>query len=224
MSSPTLHPHNMYQNTATPSGKRIVYPYADRNKDPILSVLKSYLKPGMRELSSGSGQHTAHFAHNLPQTHFTPSELPLLPLQESISSYTSSLPNVSAPRTFDILTSIDWDDLVSEVVEKEGKFDAVFVANLMHISEWEVTRTLAERLGRVVKDGGGRFLVYGPFNKDGGFTSSGNEEFDNSLKQRNPAWGLRDIADVEKEFKMRDWTLEEVHDMPSNNFTLVFKR
>ncbi|KAJ3038573.1 hypothetical protein HDV00_000503 [Rhizophlyctis rosea] len=216
----------MYQNLSASTTKRIKYPYAERNKEPILQVLSPYLKPNTRvlELSSGSGQHIAHYATHHPSVHFQPSELPFLELLDSIDAYTLSLPNVARPLTLDILLPSDWENVVNGVVKEKGKFDVVVMANVLHISEWEVTTTLAGRVGSVVQgpEEGGVVMIYGPFKKDGGFTSQGNEEFDASLKQRNPKWGLRDIADVAAEFAKHGWKLKTVHDMPANNFTLIF--
>ena len=56
------------------------------------------------------------------------------------------------------------------------------------------------------------------------FMSPGNVAFDASLRERDPAWGVRDIADVEKVARGEGLVLEQVAAMPSNNVTLVFRR
>ncbi|KAI8818818.1 uncharacterized protein EV422DRAFT_166435 [Fimicolochytrium jonesii] len=222
----TLHPHNMYPNThiPVPTDPRIVYTYAERNKEPILQALTPYLQKASRvlELSSGSGQHITHFAASFPHTHFQPSELADPALHASITAYIAPHPNISPPITLNVLSQPNWDNLLT-LVGEEGGYDVVYMGNVLHIAPWEVTLAVAQNLHRVVREEG-VVVVYGPFKKEGKFTTESNEDFNRTLRERNAEWGLRDIGDVEREFGKGGLRLVEVRDMPANNFLLVFGR
>ncbi len=70
----------------------------------------------------------------------------------------------------------------------------------------------------------GVLYLYGPFKRDGRHTAESNARFDDSLRATDPAWGVRDVADVAAEAEARGLVLEEVVDMPANNLSLVFRR
>ncbi|KAJ1527348.1 hypothetical protein HK096_010784, partial [Nowakowskiella sp. JEL0078] len=125
-------------------------------------------------IASGSGQHIHSWATAFPNVHFQPTELYDLKLHNSIRSYTSELSNVSEPVILNALENTNWEEL-NKIVEENGFFDVVYFGNLLHISPWEVTLALADKLPRVLKEGG-VLLVYGPFKKDGIFTTPSNEE------------------------------------------------
>ncbi|KAJ3284963.1 hypothetical protein HK104_009694 [Borealophlyctis nickersoniae] len=222
----TLHSHNMYPDqNKTQSDPKIVYPYAERNKDPILNTISPYLQQAKRvlELASGSGQHVSHWARSFPSIHFQPSEIDNPPLHASIKAYTTELSNVAPPMVLNSTEPAHWDRVV-DMVNKDGPFDVVYIGNVFHITPWEVTQAVAKNVPKVLPGNSGTFIVYGPFKKDGKFTTPSNEEFDQNLRARNNQWGVRDIADVAAEFKQYGLALKDVKDMPANNFILVFQR
>jgi len=95
--------------------------------------------------------------------------------------------------------------------------------NVLHISPWRVSQNLLAGAGRFLAPGG-RLFVYGPFKRDGAHTAPSNEEFDASLRARNPEWGVRDIADLDREAQAAGLTPAVPTAMPSNNWVLAFTR
>src|SRR5262249_39684927 len=124
--------------------------------------------------------------------------------------------NVLAPLEIDVRASL-WG------VEQEAPFDALVAINMIHISPWDAALGLMAGAGRLLRPGGVLFL-YGPYKRDGQHTAPSNQVFDESLKARDPSWGVRDIADVEKIAADRGLCLRESAEMPANNLSLVFVR
>jgi hypothetical protein len=77
--------------------------------------------------------------------------------------------------------------------------------------------------GRILR-GDGRLFLYGPFKRDGRHTAESNAAFDASLRQNNPEWGVRDIADLEKLAAANGLRLADTFEMPANNMILMFER
>lgn len=189
---------------------------ADRNKAPILDVLERTLPSpaAVLEIASGTGQHAAHFAAAHPHWQWQPTDADAASLA-AIASRCAGLANVRAPLQLDVLAH-PWPASL-------GRFDAVFCANMLHISPWPTCAALMRgTAGRV--DAGGLLLLYGPFIVDGEPTAPSNLAFDADLRSRHPAWGLRRLADVAAEARAAGWTFERRLDMPANNSTLVFRR
>jgi hypothetical protein len=193
---------------------RLDYPATQRNRDPILAVLREVLPLDgvVLELASGSGQHVAHFAAALPNLHWQPSDREP-DLFASIEAWTEDLTNVAKPLTLDV-TSNHWP------IER---CDAVMCANMIHIAPWVACLGLLDGVARIL-DGDGPLCLYGPFKRNGTHTAPSNEAFDRSLQDRNPAWGVRDLDEVTKEANYRGFALDRVFEMPANNLTAVFRR
>ncbi len=100
---------------------------------------------------------------------------------------------------------------------------AVFCANVIHIAPWRVAEGLFAGAARYLRRDG-RLFLYGPFKRDGKHTALSNAVFDTSLRERDPEWGVRDIADVEKLASGVGLALIEIAEMPANNLILVFGR
>lgn len=196
-----------------------------RNHQPIWAVLQRYLdgKSGdVLEAGSGTGQHAVHFAAHSPGIVWWPSDLNERHLQ-SIAAWRafSGLPNIKPPLKLD-LADPDW----SEATRTGGgppSLLAIFCANVIHIAPWRVAEGLFAGAGRVLQEGGYLFL-YGPFKRNGKHTALSNAVFDTSLRENNPDWGVRDIADLEKLASSCGLALREVVEMPANNLILVFAR
>lgn len=140
------------------------------------------------------------------------------PKSASIAAWAEAeaLQNVRAPLEIDVRTDA-WG------VEDQAPFDALVAINMIHISPWEATLGLMRGAGRLLRSGGVLF-TYGPYMRDGRHAAPSNEAFDTSLKSRNAAWGVRDVADVEKAARGNRLLLREIVEMPANNSSLIFAR
>jgi len=187
---------------------------ADRNKGPILEVLSRVLPAAARvlEIASGTGQHAAHFAavHGGWTWQPTDAEAASLPV---IVRRCAGLANVRPPLHLDVLA---WPEVVGRGL------DAVYCANMLHISPWPTCAALMRGASACLR-AGGALVLYGPFLVDGEATASSNLAFDADLRARNPAWGIRRLADVAEEAAHCGLTLEQRVAMPANNMTLVFR-
>jgi len=191
------------------------WPAPERNKGPILEVLRRVLpdKGTVLEIASGTGQHVAFFAEHFPHLRFVPSDVDPDNL-ESIRAWATEAPeNVLAPRLIDVRSS-EWS---------VGCVEAIFCANMIHIAPWTCTTGLLEGVGRNLEDHG-VFVLYGPFKFAGEHTSESNAQFDASLKARDPEWGVRDAEAVEELAREVGLKLVEKVAMPANNWCLVFRR
>ncbi|XP_015596610.1 methyltransferase-like 26 isoform X2 [Cephus cinctus] len=209
--------------TSSMAAQKLVYPAADRNKEPILSVLRQYIRRGSNqsflEIASGSGQHVAYFAPHFPQVTFYPSEYDVK-LLESISAHSNGMPNIEPPIKIDITKELyTWGNGTF----KENSFDYIYNANMMHIMPYAGTIGLFENSGKLLKSDGLLF-TYGPYAINGKITPESNVNFDKTLKMQDPEWGLRDVKQLEKLAKENGIQLVEMVDMPANNKTIIWKK
>jgi SAM-dependent methyltransferase len=192
------------------------WPAPERNKGPILDVLRRVFPAAGRvlEIASGSGQHVVHFARHLPGLEFQPSDMD----DENLASIRAwrrdeQLGNVLEPVRLDVLDAA-WP---------VGPCAAAFNANMIHIAPWPCAEALFGGLGRYLA-AGGVFVQYGPFRIGGAHTADSNAAFDADLRRRNPAWGVRDLEAVETLARRQGLVLRERVPMPANNQSLVFVR
>jgi cyclopropane fatty-acyl-phospholipid synthase-like methyltransferase len=199
--------------------ERRTSPATARNREPILAVLQRVLPPNARvlEIASGAGEHAVFFARAFAGVTWQPSD-PDAHARASIDEWIAEegLANIAPPRDIDVRASV-WG------VEGEAPFDAIVAINLIHISPWEATLGLAAGAGRLLRVGGVLY-TYGPYMRDGRHTAASNEAFDVSLKVRDPSWGVRDVADVERAALTQGLRLSEIVEMPANNLSLVLAR
>lgn len=193
---------------------KAIAPAADRNKEPILEVLKRVLPARGRalEIASGSGQHVVHFAAALPDWTFLPSD-PSAEARASIDAHRleAGLSNIEPARNVDV-TRGGWTAAV----------DAVLCINMIHISPWEATIALFANMPACLPEGGVLFL-YGPYAFGGQMVPS-NASFDASLRSRDPRWGVREVEDLKRLGTENGLELREIVPMPANNHSLVFVR
>ena len=197
-------------------------PAADRNKQPILDVLRTVLPATgtALEIASGTGQHVAYFAAALPDWTWQPSdaEAEMLPaIAARIAE--AGLANVRPPVLLDVLAP-QWPARGPAFAQR---FDAIYCANMLHISPWSTCAALMQGCARHLAPNG-LLVTYGPYLEDDVVTSPGNMAFDESLRSRDPAWGLRRREDVETEAQRAGLVLRQRHTMPANNLLLVFGR
>jgi SAM-dependent methyltransferase len=197
-------------------------PAADRNKQPILNVLQQVLpaRGAALEIASGTGQHVAFFAAALPLWTWQPTDADAQALP-SIAAWTSQsgLSNVRPPLLLDVM-SPQWP---SNGAPFKLAFDAIYCANMLHISPWATCAALMQGCARYLAPNG-VLVTYGPYLEQDVPTSPGNAAFDISLRERNPQWGLRQLSDVTEEAERAGLSLRERHAMPANNLLLVFQR
>lgn len=193
-------------------------PYSDaceRNKDPILAVLRQEFArcTHVLEVGSGTGQHAVHFALAMPHLVWQPSELPdaMPALRKRIFNEGPS--NLRAPVPIDV-TARPWD---------VRRVDGVFTANTLHIMGWPQVEAFFAGLPDVAKPGA-VLAIYGPFRHDGEYTSPSNESFDAMLRARDPASGIRDFEAVDGLARASGFTFVAKHAMPANNETLIWNR
>ncbi len=196
--------------------RRLFSEAAARNRDPILDVLKSILPPKGRvlEIASGSGEHIVHFASALRALTFQPTD-PSAEAHDSIAAWveTAGVSNVLPPLQLDA-TKVPWP------VEKA---DAIICINMIHISPWRATERLIDGARSILPEGAPLYL-YGPFKRDGRDTSSSNAQFDESLRARNPEWGVRNLEAVIARAERAGFAKPDVFEMPANNLSLAFYR
>lgn len=192
---------------------------AARNRDPILAQLRAHLPPeaAVLELASGTGQHAAHVAAVCPGWFWQPTDVDAGALQ-TIAARCAGLPNVAPVRQLDVCRD-PWPSLEGQA----GGWTAVFAANLVHISPWAVTPALMQGAARALAPGGW-LLLYGPFVVDGEPLAASNAAFDASLRARDPAWGLRRLADLQAQADAAglQWHGRQV--MPANNLFLAWRK
>lgn len=191
-------------------------PAAERNRGPILEVLREVLPPSgtVLEIASGSGQHAVFFARALSGLTFQPSEKEAS-AHESIRAWIEheQLDNVREPLTLD----------VTEPTWPLEHADAMLCINMIHISPWTAALALLDGAARLLPPGG-PLVLYGPYRRGGEHTAPSNAAFDESLRSRNPEWGVRDLDEVAAAASERGLKLDGVHEMPANNLTVVFRR
>ncbi|MDR6287684.1 MULTISPECIES: DUF938 domain-containing protein [Inquilinus] len=191
-------------------------PAAARNRDPILTVLREVLPRAgtVLEIASGSGEHILHFAQAMPDLVFQPSD-PSPEARQSIAAWAaeSGLANLRPPLVLDAAAP-PWPIAAA---------NAVLCINMIHISPWAATEGLMRGAAALLPPGAPLYL-YGPYRRAGAPTAPSNEEFDRSLRSRDPAWGLRDLEAVAALAAAAGFAGPAVTEMPANNLSVVFRR
>jgi cyclopropane fatty-acyl-phospholipid synthase-like methyltransferase len=194
-------------------------PATERNRDAILEVMRRFVSPGARvlEVASGSGEHAVFLAPRLEVALWQPSD-----------------PDAESRASIDAWRAIEADERVLPALELDvtqaswptslpERPDAIVAINMIHIAPWRACEGLMSGAGRLLEAGGVLFL-YGPFRRAGVSTAPSNEAFDESLRARNPEWGVRDLDAVRDEAADHGLVLEEVVAMPANNLSVVLRR
>lgn len=198
-------------------GDRLMSPAAARNKAPILDVLRRVLPATglVLEIASGTGEHAAFLATQLPHLSWQPSD-PDSAARASISAWAAhvgSSENLHPPLALDAAGD-DWPIAAA---------DAIVCVNMIHISPWASCRGLMRGAARVLPHGGILFL-YGPYRVGGRHTAPSNEAFDRGLQSQDPSWGVRDLEAVTAEAEKNGFILVETVPMPANNLSVVFRK
>jgi SAM-dependent methyltransferase len=195
---------------------------AERNKQPILEVLLRVLPAQGKalEIASGTGQHVAWFAAAMPGWTWQATDADASALPHIAACVAEAgLSNVRTPLRLDVLAP-KWP---TDAPEFEAAFDAIYCANMLHISPWTTCAALMQGAARHLAPTG-VLVTYGPYLEDEVPTAPGNAAFDQSLRARNPAWGIRHVRDVNGQARRAGLVLRDRHAMPANNLLLVFGR
>ena len=189
---------------------------AERNRDPILAVLRHHFANRQRvlEIGSGTGQHAVHFGAAMPHLSWQTSDLPENHAGIRAWIEASGLDNVLPPFALDMAEPDRWPS---------EHYDAVFTANTLHIASWPEVQALFAHLPRLLA-GEATVVIYGPFNIAGQFTAPSNATFDQWLKEQNPSSGIRDLEAVQTLAEQARLRFVEDIAMPANNRCLVWTR
>lgn len=191
-------------------------PATERNRDPILALLREVLPASglVLEVASGTGEHAVHFARALPGLRWQPTDADDAS-RLSIDAWTvaTRTSNVLPPLALDAAGE-DWP---------VASADAMVCINMVHISPWAATEGLMRGAERVLPPGA-PLVLYGPYRRAGHPLEPSNAAFDESLKARDPRWGLRLLEDVADLAGRHGLALERVVEMPANNLGVVFRK
>ncbi len=203
-------------------------PACERNREPILAVLREVFADRRRvlEIGSGTGQHAVHFAAALPWLTWQCTERSgqLAGMRAWLDE--AGLSNAPPPLALDVAQ--DWRTALTPTLPRERErgeveFDAAFSANTLHIMAWPEVQALFAGLDTALADDAA-VVIYGPFNRDGAYTSDSNREFDAMLRARDPASGLRDLEAVDGLARAIGLRLCADVVMPAHNRCLVWRR
>ncbi|MCP4500133.1 MAG: DUF938 domain-containing protein [Deltaproteobacteria bacterium] len=218
-------------------------PSCERNRQPILNVLSEVLpeKANVVEVAAGTGEHAFHFTKAHPGWTWHPTD----PDASALKSQRAWRANaaharIALPVQLDVLDD-DWpktmlaafenaDQTSDESSNEEAarrirakELNVLFCANMIHISPWACTQALFQGAAQLLGDDA-IVVTYGPYKKDGEFTSEGDVRFEVWLKEKDPRFGVRDVADVSEVAKKAGWIFVDEKEMPVNNKILVFNR
>ncbi|MCT7988435.1 class I SAM-dependent methyltransferase [Laspinema olomoucense] len=209
-----------------PNDPRRFAPATQRNREPILKVLRRVLPPRgtVLEVASGSGEHAIFFAPRLKPRFWQPSEPEPL-LRESILAWMKEVPsdNLFPPIPLNVAESVWLIESAENPPVNLSEITAIIAINLIHISPFTATLGLMAGAGRILPTGGILYL-YGPFKRGGKHTAPTNESFDEMLQQQNSEWGVRNLEEVEAVARKNGLNLQEIVEMPANNLSVIFRR
>jgi hypothetical protein len=199
--------------------RRLHAPAVARNRDAIRDTLRPLLPDSglVLEIASGSGEHIVHFAQALPALTFRPSD----PAREALASIAAWTAQAGATNVLSPLR-IDAADPAWPATLPPGETPAAILCiNMIHIAPWAAAEGLFRGAGALLP-AGAQLILYGPFRRPGRPLEPGNAAFDESLRERDPAWGLRDLGEVTALAAAAGFGAPEVIEMPANNLTVVF--
>jgi hypothetical protein len=188
-------------------------PAVARNRDAILAVLRGILPTRglLLEVASGSGEHALHFAPAFPDLAFQPSD-PDADARASIDAWCAGVANIRPALALD--AAADWP---------LDRADAVLCINMIHIAPWAACEGLMRGAARILPPGA-PLVLYGPFKRDRAHTAPSNADFDDSLRARDPEWGVRDLEAVTAAAEAAGFGPPAITAMPANNLTVAFRR
>ena len=202
--------------------QRLFFPATERNRGPIGDLLKQLL-PGsgaVLELASGSGEHAVCFQQRFPHLHWQASD----PDPDHRASINAWIQHQGLSQVMPAALNLDVEHRPWPLPQNlQGAVKAVVCINLLHISPASCTDAVLEESALLLPSGA-HLIIYGPFRRNGAHTSASNAAFDQSLRERNHQWGLRELNHVTAIAAKAGFKTENVVSMPANNLSLVFQR
>lgn len=189
-------------------------PSCDQNKYPILNIIKPLLSSAesVLEIGSGTGQHSVYFAKALAHLSWQASDQAMyLP---SVNTWIAEAQLANTPKALELDVTSEWPT---------NNYDAIFSANTVHIMSWEMVLDFFKGVSGVLVNNG-LFILYGPFNYNGQYTSESNANFDLWLAQQNPKSAIRNFEQLIQLAEKYDMHLTNDIEMPANNRILVWKK
>lgn len=197
---------------------RLSAPSAERNAGPITDLLRDHVPAEGRalEIASGTGQHVLAFARAFPDLMWQPTEIdPARRASIDAWAATDDLSNLRPAVALDA-SQAGWSATL-------GGQDLIVLVNLLHLISTAEAQTIVAEAAKALAPGG-RFVLYGPFLRNGETTSDGDERFHASLQAADPEVGYKDDFDVVDWLHAAGLTLVEVVEMPANNLAFVSRR
>lgn len=204
------------------SDGRLDAPAFHRNAEPLREVLTAVLagrSGDVVEIGSGTGQHAVFLGAAFPDLVFWPTD-PNVGHVASVDAWRRQVdsPNVMPASQLDVRHP--W--LIGGKPIAQESLTAILCFNVIHIAPWDVALAVLSSAGKLLRSDG--FLIlYGPYSRDGEHTAPSNATFDQTLKARNPAWGVRDLTDVTAAAQEAGLVRKTIFEMPANNLTVVFQ-
>jgi len=200
----------------------------ERNKDPILEVIRPYLNDvqSVLEIGSGTGQHAVHFSQHLPHLIWQTSDR-----LQYLDGIVAQIDNARAQSDNELFLNnlaypVQLDVMQEQWVKKTSKFDVIYTANTLHIMPWNAVEAFFGHMWQVFNRTSQKqvkVIVYGPFKYAGKFTSEGNYSFDQDLQNRGCGSGIRDFEAVNQLAINAGLSLVEDRAMPANNQCLIWE-
>ena len=202
--------------------QRLFFPATERNRGPIGDLLGQMLPASgaVLELASGSGEHAVCFQQHFPHLLWQASD----PDPEHRASIDAWIHHQGLSGVMPAALNLDVKERPWHLPrEIHAAVKAVVCINLLHISPAQCTEAVLEESALLLPSGA-PLIIYGPFMRNGAHTSASNAAFDQSLRKRNPQWGLRDLNAITALASSSGFNLDAVVPMPANNLTLVLRR
>ena len=195
----------------------LLTPAGERNLPHILHFLAPHLPATGRllEVATGTGGHGLAFARSYPGLSVLPTDFNNDAVKALADWQAAHVPdNFLPPLRLDAAEAATWPD---------DQFDVVLCINMIHISPWSATVGLMKLAGERLVRPGGLLALYGPYTEADVETAPSNLAFHESLRARDPAWGLRALEDVVSEARLNGLRLTRRVALPANNLGLLFR-
>lgn len=195
------------------AGARMIAPAALRNVDALCDLMGDLAPASGKalEIASGTGQHVTAFASRLPGLNWQPTEIDP-DRRASIDAYATGQTNIAK--------AMELNAVVPGWCRRFGGVDLVVLINLLHLISWPETEVLIDEAAKALNPNG-RFILYGPFMRDGALTSAGDERFHSALIEQDPDIGYKNDVDIIDQLARSGLRVLDTVNMPANNLAFV---